>query len=273
MKHYRLALACGVLLLAVATCGCSKLKARDQLNKGVAAYRNAQFQTAIDHFQQAVQLDPTLLNAKLYLATAYAQLYVPGGDSEENIKIANSAITQFSDVLQVDPSNTTAMANIGQIYFNMKKFDQAKEYQRRRIQVEPNNPEAYYWIGVLDWTDCFARAQGVRKDLNLDSPTDPKDPNSLPPIPEKARLALEEKNGPLVKDGIDALEKAIELRPNDFATMAYLNLMYRQKSEIEKDRAARAADLQRAEEWVQKAIDMRKSGGGAAPATSEAGAS
>ncbi len=92
-------------------------------------------------------------------------------------------------------------------------------------------------------------------------------------MPEKARKDLEDKNGPLVDEGLKALQKAIELKPNDFDTMAYLNLMYRQKSEIEKDRAARAADLQRAEEWVQKAIDMRKSGGGAAPAASEAGAS
>ena len=105
MRAYKLAPFCGVLLLALVSCGCNKLKARDQLNKGVAAYRNAQFQTAIDHFKQAVALDPSLLNAKLYLATAIRQLYVPNGDSPENAKIGNQAIQAFEDVLKDDPNN------------------------------------------------------------------------------------------------------------------------------------------------------------------------
>ena len=95
MKRYKLAPLAGVLLLAIAACGCNKLKARDQLNKGVQAYRNAQFQPAIMHFKQAVDLDPTLLNARLYLATAYAQQYVPGGESEDNKKTAHQAIDAF----------------------------------------------------------------------------------------------------------------------------------------------------------------------------------
>ena len=92
--------------------GARELRARDQLNKGVAAYRNAQFQSAIMHFKNAVALDPTLLNARLYLATAYAQLYIPGGESPENVKIAQQAIDAFEDVLRMDPNNTTALASI-----------------------------------------------------------------------------------------------------------------------------------------------------------------
>ena len=72
MRRYRYAPLGGLLLLLAITSGCSKLRARDQLNKGVAAYRNAQFQSAIMHFKEAVALDPTLLNARLYLATAYS---------------------------------------------------------------------------------------------------------------------------------------------------------------------------------------------------------
>jgi len=258
MKLHKLAVLCAVLLLAAGSCGCKKLKARDQLNKGVGAFRNAQFQTAIMHFKNAVVLDPTLLNARLYLATAYGQQYIPGGESAENLKVAQQAIEAFEDVLKVDPNNTTAIASIAQMYYNMKKFDRAKEYQQRRLQVEPNNPEPYYWVGVLDWAICFPRTQQFRKDLNLEFPKDPKDPNTLPPIPEKARVELETQNGPLVAEGIDALQKAIQLKPNDFDTMAYLNLLYRQKADIEKDPEARAADLQQAEDWVNKALAVKK---------------
>jgi tetratricopeptide (TPR) repeat protein len=260
MKPYKLALLGALLLLLAFTSGCSKLRARDQLNKGVGAYRNAQFQTAIVHFKNAVALDPTLLNARLYLATAYAQQYIPGGESADNVKIAQQAIDAFEDVLKMDPNNTTAMASVAQIYYNERKFDKAKEYQRHCMQIEPNNPVPYYWIGVLDWAIAFPRAQQMRKDLKIEFPKDPKDPSSLPPFPEKARKELEEQNGPLVSEGLEVLEKAIQLKPNDFDTMSYLNLMYRQKADLEPDASAREADLKEAEDWTNKALALRKGG-------------
>ncbi|PYX65815.1 MAG: hypothetical protein DMG74_06975 [Acidobacteria bacterium] len=70
-----------VALTLLFTSGCNKLRARDQLNKGVQAYKNAKYEEAISRFQQAVSLDPGLLNARLYLATAFAQQYIPGADT------------------------------------------------------------------------------------------------------------------------------------------------------------------------------------------------
>jgi len=261
MKAYKFVLLGAMLLSLPFSSGCEKLRARDQLNKGVAAYRNAQFQAAIMHFKTAIGLDPTLLNAKLYLATAYMNQYIPGGESPENLKIAQQAIDSYEDVLKADPNNSNATASIAQIYYYEKKFDKAKEYQRRVLQADPNNPVPYYWIGVLDWAICFPRSQQMRKDLKIEFPKDPKDPGTLPPFPAKARAQLEEENGPLVKEGVEVLEKAIQLKPNDFDTMAYLNLMYRQKADLETDASAREADLKQAENWVDKALALKKAGG------------
>jgi tetratricopeptide (TPR) repeat protein len=258
MKRDKLALLGAVLLLALAVSGCNKLKARDHLNKGVAAFRNAQFQQSIMHFKSAVDLDPTLLNARLYLATAYAQQYIPGGDSEDNVQIAKQAIQSFEDVLKMDPNNLTAISSLAQLYYNMKKFDEAKEYQRRRMKITPNDPEPYYWIGVLDWAIAYPRAQQVRKDLNLAFPKDPAKPDILPALPEKARAELEEQNSALVDEGIEAIQKAIDLKPNDADAMAYINLLLRQKSEYAKGSEARAELLKQADEWVQKALNVRK---------------
>lgn len=255
MKVYKLAPLGGALLLALAACGCNRLKARDHLNKGVADYRNAQFQPAIMHFKEAVKLDPSLLNARLYLATAYAQQYIPGGDSDDNKRIAQQAIDSFEDVLKADPSNTSALASIATIYYQEKKFDEAKEYQQKWMKLEPNNPVPYYWIGVLDWAICFPRSQKLRVDNNIATP----DKNgNLPPIPKKLRSDLAEQNGPLVDEGLADLQKAIQLKPNDADTMAYLNLMCRQKADIDADDDTRQADLKQAEEWVDKSVAERK---------------
>ncbi|HTM42530.1 MAG TPA: hypothetical protein VL177_16545, partial [Terriglobales bacterium] len=81
-----------LLLVAVlmGVSGCNKLKARSDLNKGVQAYKSAKYDQAISFFKDAVDLDPSLVNARLYLATAYAQQFVPGVDSPDNNKSAEA---------------------------------------------------------------------------------------------------------------------------------------------------------------------------------------
>ena len=55
-----------VALLAAGSVSCAKLQARDNLNKGVRAFRDAHYDNAVKYFQQAVQLDPDLTTAEIY---------------------------------------------------------------------------------------------------------------------------------------------------------------------------------------------------------------
>src|SRR5438067_12939339 len=64
--------------------GCDRLRARDQLNKGVQSYRSAQYDVASEHFKNAVSVDLNLSVARLDLATGYAQQCVRGVDTPEN---------------------------------------------------------------------------------------------------------------------------------------------------------------------------------------------
>src|SRR3569832_902370 len=88
-----------IIAMMLMAAGCTKLQARDQLNKGVQSYKNARYEEALQHFKRAVELDNKLLNARLYLATAYAQQYIPGADTEDNNRMANSAIEEYKNVL------------------------------------------------------------------------------------------------------------------------------------------------------------------------------
>jgi len=199
--------------------GCNKLKARDQLNKGVQAYKNAKYELAIEHFKNAVALDPRLLNARLYLATAYAQQYVPGADTPENNQMGQQAIEEYKKVLQADPGNTNSVKGIASLYFNMKKFDQAKEYHEKAKQLDPNDPEEYYSIGVIDWTQSYAPRQEERAKLGL-KPDEPlKD--------KKVCESLRDRNLSKVDEGIQNLNRALQLRPDYDDAMAYMNLLYR----------------------------------------------
>src|ERR1017187_7446570 len=104
--------------LALSATGCDKLKARDLLNKGVAAYKDGKFDQSIEDFKQAKDLDPSLTNARLYLATAYATQYIPGAPSEENIRMGEAAVKEFQEVLAGDSNNISAIDGIGSILYN-----------------------------------------------------------------------------------------------------------------------------------------------------------
>ncbi len=146
-----LALAVAVAGMVISISGCDKLEARDQLNKGVDAYKGAHYEEAIGHFQRATQLDPTLPMAKSYLATALAQNIVPGLSTPENLNTANQAIAIFQEVLDRDPNDVNSLKQIAGIYYNLNKFDEAKVWQKKVLAVDPKDPEAAYSIGSIDW--------------------------------------------------------------------------------------------------------------------------
>jgi tetratricopeptide (TPR) repeat protein len=259
-KHIRLLTLAAAVLAMLCFSGCDKLRARDQLNKGVTAYKNAKYEEAINHFQQAVTLDPRLLNAKMYLATAYAQQYIPGADTPDNNNNAEQAIIQYKSVLDspnpARDQKVNAAKGIAYLYLNMKKFDDAKKYYRMASDSDPNDPEPYYSVGVIDWTACYQPRMEERAKLGL-KPEENLNPKNKDQ--KKACDDLKQKNWPAIQEGIESLNKAIQLRPDYDDAMAYMNLMYREKADVEcDDLAQRAEDLKTADSWVDKTMATKK---------------
>ncbi|HZU08410.1 MAG TPA: tetratricopeptide repeat protein [Pseudacidobacterium sp.] len=248
------AMAAAFLAMLTMVTGCNRLKARDQLNKGVAAYKNARYEEAIGHFQNAVNLDPSLPMAKLYLATAYAQQVVPDLKTPENLKNANLAIEGFQDVLKKDPKDVSSLKGIASLYFQIDEFDKAKEWQQKVLAVDPQDAEAAYTIGVIDWGIAHKNQVEALSAVGLQDQGD-----GNPKMPKAACQKLAEQNGPLVSEGLEYLQKALTIRPNYDDAMAYMNLMYRQKANLEcGNDQARKEDVDQAVQWTQKTMETRK---------------
>jgi tetratricopeptide (TPR) repeat protein len=253
-KSGRVLTVLAVLLALFSTVGCNKLRARDQLNKGVLAYKNAKYEDAIEHFKNAVDLDPNLTNARLYLATAYMGQYIPGADSPDNNRYAEQAIETFTSVLDQHPKKQQqihSLKGIASMYFQQKKFEQAKQYYLKITELDPNDPETYYSLAVIDWMQAYQPDQKARLELGLKPTDELKD--------KKACETLKTANAEKVEDGIQNLQKALQIRPDYDDAMAYLNLLYRQRAEYECDNPdARKADLKQADEWVDKTMATKK---------------
>jgi tetratricopeptide (TPR) repeat protein len=259
----RVAALAALLVLVIAASGCNKLKARDLLNKGVTAFKNGQSDAAIEDFKQAKEADPDLLNARLYLATAYASLYIPGAPSQENLARGNQAVAEFKEVLDKDPNNLSAIDGIGSILFQMggqpfdpKKFEESKTYHQRHIQLKPDDPEPYYWIGVIDWTLAFRANGEMRMDYNKNNIR--KQVKDTDPLPTAIRSEYASKYGQLIDEGVTDLQKAISIKPDYDDAMAYLNLLYRRKADMVESKEEREALLKQADDLVDKVKEIKQ---------------
>ncbi len=260
----RTASLAALLMLVFAVSGCNKLKARDLLNKGVVAFKAGQSDAAIEDFKRASELDPNLMTARLYLATAYASLYIPGAPSAENKARGEQAIKEFQDILTTDPNNLNAIDGIGSLLFQMagtppideKGFENSKTYHERHIQIKPDDPEPYYWIGVIDWTLAWRGNGEMRLDYNKNNIR--KQIKDMDPLPASVRTEYATKYGPLVEEGITDLQKAISLRPDYDDAMAYLSLLYRRKADMVESADERASLEKQADDLLDKIKEIKQ---------------
>lgn len=256
-----IALCAGMLVF---TTGCAKLQSRDQMNQGVQAYKNNKYTDAVKHFKEAVRLDPSNRNAQLYLAMSYFIQWVPGVDSPDNQKMYQAAKQEFGNVLNEDPKDSLALASMAALAFNsaqgagtnmdqkMAFLQDAAKWNERRIEVDPKNSEAYYYLGVIDWTRAVAPLQTERVNEHLppDFPGPLKD--------EKVKQDLKAKYEKDIEDGLADLKKCLDYDKENEDAMSYMNLLFREKAYLEDSPDAAKADVAQAEDWSNKSIDMKR---------------
>ncbi len=267
--HYSavVVLACASLLVATCSsaqepqtpnCTGSKasddLPARYELNQGVEAYKAARYSEAISHFQKATDTAPCLTMARAYLATAQAQNVVPGLDTPDNLKTSNAAIENFKQVLAQEPHDINSLKQVAAIYFSTKKLDDAREWQKKVLVEDPHDPDAAYTIGVIDWTQAHMHVLTALAEVGLFD--DGEGNRTAPP---EVLESIEQQNSPLVEEALQYLTQAIEERPNHDDAMAYINLVYRRKADIDyRNPALRDEDVAKAKDWAHKAMLTRK---------------
>ena len=252
-----------LITLVTGVSGCNKLRARDLLNKGVASFKNAQFDAAVEDFKQAKELDPGLVNARLYLATAYASQYIPGAPSDENMRHGQEAVAEYKEVLEKDPNNLSAIDGLASILYQMagqpfdqKKFEESKAYHQKHIALKPQDPQPYYSIGVIDWALAYRGNTEMRADYNKEHIN--KQVKDTDALPADVRKAYTDKYQAMVDDGIASLKRAIELKPDYDDAMTYLNLLYRRKADMVESTAERDNYTKMADDLLDKVKEIKQ---------------
>ena len=224
---------------------------QEEVNQGTHAYKAARYDKAAQHFQNAIGLNPENVEAHLYLATTYAQQYIPGVNTPENNRFALAAVAEYQAVLRIDPKSIDSIKGVAYLDMQSKKFEEAKAFFHKAVELNPRDPEAYYSIAVIDWTQAYSTRMPVFEKLHLSQ--------DQPLINKPECWDVRSFNEEFVRDGMEMLTEAMELRPGYDDAMAYMNLMYRERANIQcSDFSSYDSDLKAADHWVDLTIATKK---------------
>lgn len=258
-----MAAALAVAAIGFASTGCGFVQARVEMKKGNESYNTEHFQEAVEHYKNTIEIDPTYKDAYMNMGLAYLSLYQPGSAHEKDLQYSTEAIMAFKDYLRLDPGNEKVLnflieisqrsnnhqeaikyfldehrrhpddvrniGFLGNLYTRTGDIDTALEWLERRIDLEPENPEAYYTLGVT----CWARSYN-----HMDLST--------------------ERRFEVLDRGIEALDRAAELRQDYADAYSYKNLIFRQKAAFATEPAKRFEWTNEANELQRRAYEMRQ---------------
>jgi TonB family protein len=205
----------------------NKTEARTTFNSGVKAFRENNSRGAVDFFTRAMQLDPDLMVAEFYLATAYASMYKPGDKTPENLESARKGVEIFERVVQREPSNVEALSSLGNLYSSTNDFEKAREVYLRVTKLATQDPKPFYTVASIDWLL----------------------------VRNKAKPPTEAQIHRLIAEGNESVDIALALNPEYQEAMTYKNLLLREQAARTSDTATRDRLLREADSWFQKALD------------------
>jgi len=119
-----------------------------QNNLGVALAAEGRFDEAIEHYREALRINPTYADPLHNLGNALAHK----GQLDEAIK-------NYYKAIQINPNFSEALNNLGVALAAQGRLNEAIANFRKAIQVDPNNFQAQYDLGVAFATEGrFAEA-------------------------------------------------------------------------------------------------------------------
>ena len=260
----RAAAAASLLIAVVALSGCNKIKSKQEVKSGNEFLKAAQYQSALAAYEEALRLDPGETKLHKHIGIAYMGMYQPGSKHAKDLEFAQKAIDNLkqyvaaypddkkaleylvsmylnteryddaidfyqNNLLKTNPKDSKAMQSLAMLYFKKGDFDNGVKWLKARQTVEGNNPEVYYLIGVQAWDRSY----------------------NFPDLDPALRAKI-------VDEGLESLNKAVEMKPDYFEAVSYINLLYREKAKMETDPAKKQEYTDTANKYLQQALEMRK---------------
>lgn len=252
------------LLAFAAQSGCTQVSGRKKLQDGNKLYKDGDYKGAVALFEEAEKLVPELPVLWLNKGFSCRQMLIPGSKTPENLAAGKCAQDSFKRLMELAPNDSRGEAlyiqtlfdiddfptlsklfesrvnknpkdlesitGLIQVYTKWNKVEEALSWYQRKAEVQGNNAEAKYSVGVFIWQELARKGGGQDKAMfdprpNPDNPSEKK----VPP-PAGIGDIVSAQRVDMADQGAKYLEEAVALKPKYHEAMTYLGLLYRQKS-------------------------------------------
>ena len=255
-----------LFLLGLSTClwaaGCTNIKTRLAMNKGINEYKSKEYDKAVESFKEAIAVDPSYPDAYLDLGLSYMAQYEPGSEHPKDKEYAEGAIQAFKKYVQLTPGNEKGqeylinicnlakrmddaveffkadyeknpkdlnlVKKMGALYRMAGNMDKAIEFAEKDAEIEPDSAEAWYTIGAYYWGRSYNSS-------TIDYDTRMK----------------------IIDKGLAALERAMALKKDYTEAISFASLLYREKVKYDISPAQSVIWRQKADELLAKAMELR----------------
>lgn len=187
----------------------------------VAAYgpdKMADPAQAVPLIEEMIRLEPTEPTNYFVLAKMY--------EDAGNYEVAEQ---QLLKAKEMRPNDSNTYMQLAGFYNRQGEFEKTMAALDERAQKEPTNPEAFYTIASYYWEKAY-------RDFRL------KDADKLK----------------YIDLGLQASDKALELKADYPEALTYKNLLLRSKALVVKDPAQQQSLIKEADQLRDRAIDLRK---------------
>jgi len=241
---------CAVLASGLALTARAQGAASEIMKQGTEAFNRGDMKQAAEFFDRAVNVEPSNLKAKLFLAHSLLRSsQAPSGVLDDERARARQL---YLDVVKSEPGNVQAMDGIVGIAVTAKKFDEAREWTLKAVEANPKSKYGYYTLGFLDWSVTYPDYAAARSAAGMQ----PQDPGIIPD--PALRQKLRTQHGAHLEEGFRVLQIALQIDPDYSDAMAYINLLYRIEAAITDTPEQSDAALKKADDWVQKALAAKR---------------
>lgn len=260
MRKSHLAAALCIVVAALPLSGCSKVKARSEMKKGNRYYKDEAYKDALAQFQKSLTLDPSLTPAWRSVGLTAMALYRPGNESAENVKYATTAIEAFQKYLAEFPDDAKTEDYLVTTWINLGRYDDAIKYLKKQRTEHPENTKLTSAVvnvmikggryqEALEFANSYARNDAPIYYLIATNAWS-KSYND-PTTPYEERVSV-------VDLGLQAVQRAVEVKSDYMEAMVYYNLLYREKAKLDLDPKKKDYWTAQADEWRNKAMALRE---------------
>ena len=167
--------------------------------------------------RRMIELEPTEPSNYTYLSRIY----------EENGEYAQ-AEQLLQKARDMKPNDASVYVSLASFYNRQGEFDKTMEALHARAEKEPTNPEAFYTIATYYWEKAY-------RDFTT---------------PEASKVKF-------VSAGLQAIDKAIQLKPDYFEALTYKNLLLRAQALLEKNPQKQQAIIKEADQYRDRAVAIQ----------------